>query len=254
MSKRHIIIPARLQSSRLANKLLLDLAGKPIIEHVYERALQCGFEQVVIATDSEEIQEVAHSFGATVCMTAIDHQSGTDRLAEAVQKLAIADEDIVVNIQGDEPLIPMENVIQAADLLVDRSQAVMATLCERITDDSDIHDPNCVKVVFNREQYALYFSRAPIPWQRGVFDQGEIKMGDHYRHIGLYAYRSGFLKVYAQMEKSPLEQIESLEQLRVLWHNQKIAIAEAKASTPPGVDTQADLDKVRKMYDSFCAR
>lgn len=254
MNKRHIIIPARLQSSRLANKLLLDLAGKPIIEHAYERALQCGFEQVVIATDSQEIQQVAHSFGATVCLTSSDHQSGTDRLAEAVQKLAIADEDIIVNIQGDEPLIPMENVIQAADLLADRSQAVMATLCERITDENEIHDPNCVKVIFNREQYALYFSRAPIPWQRGVFDQGEIKMGDHYRHIGLYAYRAGFLKVYAQMEKSPLEQIESLEQLRVLWHNQKIAIAEAKTSTPPGVDTQADLDKVRKMYASFCAR
>lgn len=254
MSKRHIIIPARLQSSRLANKLLLDLAGKPIIQHVYERALQCGFEQVVIATDSEIIQKVVQGFGAKVCMTAADHQSGTDRLAEAAQKLAIADEDIVVNIQGDEPLIPMENVIQAADLLADRSQAVMATLCEQITDESEIHDPNCVKVVFNREQYALYFSRASIPWQRGVFDQGQTKIGDHYRHIGLYAYRAGFLKVYAQMEKSPLEQIESLEQLRVLWHNQKIAIAEAKISTPPGIDTQADLDKVRKMYDEFSAR
>ncbi|WP_440682079.1 3-deoxy-manno-octulosonate cytidylyltransferase [Cysteiniphilum halobium] len=254
MGKRHIIIPARLKSSRLANKLLLDLAGKPIIEHVYERALQCGFEQVVIATDSEEIQKIAHSFGATVCMTAADHQSGTDRLAEAVQKLAIADEDIIVNIQGDEPLIPVENVIQTADLLADRSQAMMATLCEQIADESEVHDPNCVKVVFNREQYALYFSRAPIPWQRSVFDQEKIKLGEHYRHIGLYAYRAGFLKIYTQMEKSPLEQIESLEQLRVLWHNQKIAIAEARISTPPGVDTQADLDKIRKMYDSFCTR
>ena len=254
MSERHIIIPARLQSSRLANKLLLDLAGKPIIEHVYERALQCGFKQVVIATDSEKIKKLAENFGAKVCMTRADHQSGTDRLAEAAQQLAIADDDVIVNIQGDEPLIPIENVIQAADLLVDRSQAVMATLCERIMDTNEVHDPNCVKVVFNREQYALYFSRAPIPWQRGVFDQGEIKIGDHYRHIGLYAYRAGFLKVYAQMEKSPLEQIESLEQLRVLWHNQKIAIAEAKTSTPPGVDTQADLDKIRKMYDTFHTR
>lgn len=253
MIKRHIIIPARLTSSRLANKLLLDLGGKTIIQHVYERALQCGFEQVVIATDSEEIKKTAEVFGAKVCITRSDHQSGTDRLAEAAQKLEILDDDIIVNIQGDEPLIPVKNVIQAADLLADRSQAVMATLCEKISDESEVHDPNCVKVVFNREQYALYFSRALIPWQRGIFDLGRTELGDHYRHIGLYAYRAGFLKIYTQMEKSPLEKNESLEQLRVLWHNQKIAIAESQALTPPGVDTQADLDKVRKIYASFCA-
>ncbi|WP_395947156.1 3-deoxy-manno-octulosonate cytidylyltransferase [Caedibacter taeniospiralis] len=254
MIKRHIIIPARLKSTRLANKLLLDLAGKPIIEHVYHQAVQCQFDQVVIATDSEEIKKVAESFGARVCLTRADHPSGTDRLAEAIKKLSIADDDIVVNIQGDEPLIPVANVIQATDLLINKPAAVMSTLCEQITDESEVHDPNCVKVVFNHHGFALYFSRAPIPWQRGVFDQNKISPGDHYRHIGLYAYRAGFLKTYAQMTKSPLEQIESLEQLRVLWHDQKIAIATANSKTPPGIDTLADLEKMRHVYEQFQAR
>ncbi|WP_116963866.1 3-deoxy-manno-octulosonate cytidylyltransferase [Fastidiosibacter lacustris] len=249
MIKRHIIIPARLQSTRLQNKLLLEIAGKPIIEHVYQKALMCGFEQVIVATDSDEIKKVVETFGGNVCMTRHDHQSGTDRLAEAAYKLNILDDDIIVNIQGDEPLIPVENVIQAVQLLVTNKQASMATLCEPIIEGSEIHNPNCVKVVFDQQGYALYFSRAPIPWQRGVFDQGRVNIGDHYRHIGLYAYRAAFLKEYALMTKSPLEQVESLEQLRVLWHGKKIAIAIAKFSTPPGVDTQADLDKVRNLYE-----
>ena len=254
MTKRHIIIPARLQSTRLTNKLLLDLAGKPIIWHVYDRAMRCGFDQVVVATDSEEIKKVVEDLGGKVCMTKVDHQSGTDRLAEAVEQLGIADEDVVVNIQGDEPLIPIENVTQVAKLLLEKPDAVVSTLCEKITDKEEVYDPNCVKVVFNREGFALYFSRAPIPWQRGVFDHQKINLGDHYRHIGLYAYRAVFLKAYAKMEKSPLEKIESLEQLRVLWHNQKIAIIEAQSTTPPGIDTQADLEKVQSLYEQFSVR
>ena len=248
MIKKHIIIPARLQSTRLKYKLLLDLAGKPIIQHVYEKAQACGFDQVVIATDSDKIKEVAEKFGANVCMTSTTHQSGTDRLAEAVEKLLIDENDVIVNIQGDEPLIPVENVIQAAKLLLSKPEAVMSTLCEKIVDITEIHDSNCVKVVMNKNGFALYFSRAPIPWQRDVFDKGNANLGDHYRHIGLYAYRVGFLKAYTQMQKSPLEQIESLEQLRVLWHDQKIAITEAKSKTPPGIDTIADLEKVKKLY------
>lgn len=248
MIKRHIIIPARLESSRLPKKLLLDLAGKSVLQHVYERAIQCNFKQTIIATDSNEIKKVAESFGANVCMTHSDHKSGTDRLAEAVEKLKIDDEDIVVNLQGDEPLIHVQNIIQTANLLTHKHQAVMATLCDKITKVNEINNPNCVKVVFNREQYALYFSRAPIPWPQGGFDKDNLKQRTHhYRHIGLYAYRAGFLKAYAKMEHSPLEQIESLEQLRILWHNYKIAITKAKHSTHSGIDTQEDLDKVRNL-------
>ena len=247
---KHIIIPARLQSTRLANKLLLDLAGKPIIEHVHGQALKCDFAQVIIATDSQEIKTVVESFGGQVCLTRDDHQSGTDRIAEVVETLNIAPEDIVVNIQGDEPLIPVENVQQSAELLIEDERAVMATLCERIADSLEVFDPNCVKVIMDKQGHALYFSRAPIPWHRGHFDRHEqqLKSDLFYRHIGLYAYRAHFLQRYAKMEKSPIEAIESLEQLRVLWHGGKIAVAEARSATPPGIDTAKDLQTVRALY------
>ena len=252
MSNRYIIIPARLESVRFPNKLLSNLAGKTIIQHVYERSLQCNFKKSIIATDSKKIKEIAESFGAFVCMTKSNHQSGTERLTEAVEKLNISDEDIVINIQGDEPLIPIANIIQTADLLEHTVQAaVMSTLCEKITDKNEIYNSNCVKVAFNHEKkIALYFSRAPIPWQRDVFEKGDIILGSHYRHIGIYAYRASFLKMYTKMPISPLEKFESLEQLRVLWNDKKIAITEAKEETPIGVDTKEDLDRLRILYET----
>ncbi|WP_119343721.1 3-deoxy-manno-octulosonate cytidylyltransferase [Facilibium subflavum] len=248
MVKKHIIIPARLQSTRLPDKPLIDIAGKPMIAHVYDQAKKCGFDTTIIATDSTKIADAAHSFGADVCMTKTTHASGTERIAEVVDKREIPDDDIIINVQGDEPLLPVDNILQVASLLSQHNDAVMATLCEQIDDAEDIFDPNCVKVVLSDKGYALYFSRAPIPWQRGIFDQKQAQLGQHYRHIGLYAYRAGFLKRYADMQKSPLEVIESLEQLRVLWHNEKIAIAEARQKTPLGVDTYEDLEKIRALF------
>lgn len=250
MTKYYIIIPARLHSIRLPNKLLLDLGGKPIIQHVYERALMCKFDKVIIATDSEEIKKLTSCLGATVCMTSRDHLSGTSRIGEAIEMLTINDEDIIINIQGDEPLIPVENIKQIASLLDKNNSAFMATLYEKIVDESEIHDPNCVKVVFNCKQEALYFSRAPIPWHtNNLFKPTNGRKTEHcYRHIGIYAYRVKCLKLYAKMDESPLEKNESLEQLRVLWHQKKIIVAQALSPSPPGVDTQRDLDKLRKIY------
>lgn len=245
---RRIIIPARLASTRLPNKPLLDIFGKPMIQRVYEQAVQCGFDSVLIATDSDEIAQLARNFGAEVCMTLATHISGTDRLAEAVAKLGYDAEDIIVNIQGDEPLIPVENVEQVANLLEQKNQAVMATLCEHINDHAQIFDSNCVKVVMDKAQYALYFSRAPIPWERGQFEQLKNVSTLCYRHIGLYAYRASFLSQYQLLSVSPIELWESLEQLRVLWHGHKIAVAEALKSTPPGVDTAKDLEVVREVF------
>lgn len=245
---RRIIIPARLASTRLPNKPLLDICGKPMIQRVYEQAIQCAFDSVVIATDSQEIADVAQSFGASVCMTLASHISGTDRIAEAVHKLGYASDDIIVNIQGDEPLIPLENVKQVANLLESNIQAVMSTLCEKITDEGQIFDSNCVKVVMDKNHHALYFSRASIPWERGQFEQQQVSMVESYRHIGLYAYRASFLSIYEKLAVSPIELWESLEQLRVLWHGHKIAVAEASHSTPPGVDTAKDLEVVRRVF------
>ncbi|MFZ9035519.1 MAG: 3-deoxy-manno-octulosonate cytidylyltransferase [Francisellaceae bacterium] len=244
---RHIIIPARLKSTRLPNKPLLDIAGKPMIMHVYQRALQCGFDSVTVATDSKEIADVISSINAKVCMTDVNHATGTDRLAETVDKLKLKEDDIIVNIQGDEPLIPLENVKEVADLLADKPEASVATLCELIEDEEEIFNSNVVKVVMDKDGFALYFSRAPIPWQRGYFEQKQALTGQTYRHIGLYAYRVGFLRRFAEMEPSRLESLESLEQLRVLWQGEKIAVATAKTKTPPGVDTIEDLEKIRGL-------
>lgn len=249
---RHIIIPVRLASTRLRDKALLEIAGKPMIEHVYHRAKACNFDSVTIAADHPKVADVAESFGAKVCMTKVAHPSGTDRIAEAAETLGIADDDIIVNIQGDEPLIPKENVKQVALLLEEKPHASMATLCEPIHTETEIFNPHAVKLVFNEKKEALYFSRAPIPWQAGVFDcdQKKVMPNQHYRHIGLYAYRANFLKTYTKLAKSPLEQMESLEQLRVLWHGYHIAVDLAQKWAPPGVDTLEDLEKVRKFFNA----
>lgn len=248
MTKTHIIIPARLKSTRLPNKMLADVAGKPMIQRVYEQVSKSKFKSIFIATDSRQIKEVAENFGASVIMTNPDHQSGTDRIAQAVAELGLNDDDIVVNVQGDEPLIPIENIEQAAKLLIEKQDAVVATLCEKISNCEDIYNANNVKVVFDKNNYALYFSRASIPFERGFSEDKQIKDAEFYRHIGIYVYRVGFLKDYAKLEVSPIEKYEALEQLRVLYNGYKIAIDQALKETPAGVDTQDDLDKIRKLF------
>lgn len=244
-----IVIPARYASSRLPGKPLLDIAGKPMIQHVYERAKESKASHVIIATDDERIEQVATAFGADVCMTRIDHISGTDRLAEVAAKRAFADNDIIINVQGDEPCLPASLINQVADDLVQHPDADMATLFSQIDHQKHIFDPNAVKVIMDKLGYALYFSRAPIPWMRDHFDQQSTLPPElpHYRHIGLYGYRASFLKHYAELESCVLEREESLEQLRALYHGKKIHLTRANINPGHGVDTQNDLDEVRKL-------
>lgn len=247
-----VVIPVRYNSSRLPGKALLDIAGKPMIQHVYEKAVASRAESVIIATDDDRIRKVAEDFGATVCMTSPDHQSGSERLSEAIVALGYPDDDIVVNVQGDEPLIPSAIISQVAQDLIDHDNIKMATLCEPIKDVEDIFNPHVVKVTMNRRGYALYFSRAPIPWVRDKFPlkdnaQENFEIPEHFRHIGIYAYRVGFLQEYVAWEACPLEQLEGLEQLRVLWNGGRIHVAIAKEKAPIGIDTEEDLEKVRRL-------
>ncbi|RKF17799.1 3-deoxy-manno-octulosonate cytidylyltransferase [Alginatibacterium sediminis] len=239
-----VIIPARYQSTRLPAKALLDIAGKPMLQHVYEQACLSKATRVLIATDDGRIQSAAENFGAQVIMTSSEHQSGTERLAEVVEKLGFAEQEIIVNIQGDEPLIPPVIIDQVAKLLVDDSNAPMATLSTDLTDISEINDSNVVKVVSDHYHNALYFSRAAIPFMR----DSEPKVESYQRHIGIYAYRAGFVSKYPKLTQSSLEQLEKLEQLRALSNGYVIKIARAVQSPAHGVDTQADLDKVRSWF------
>ena len=244
----HVIIPARMQSSRLPGKPLLDIAGRPMIRHVYDQALEAGAEQVIIATDDEAIRSAAEDFGARVVMTASSHRSGTERLAEVVEKLAIDADQVIVNLQGDEPLVPPALIKQVAAALSSHATAQMATLCYRIHTAAELFDPHVVKVITDKEGFALYFSRAAIPWDRDAFAVTLEELpprSEHYRHIGLYAYRAGFLPDYVSWPPSPLEEMESLEQLRVLYHGVRIFVAEAGAMPGHGVDTAEDLERVR---------
>jgi 3-deoxy-manno-octulosonate cytidylyltransferase (CMP-KDO synthetase) len=244
----HIIIPARYASTRLPGKPLLDIAGKPMIVRVVERALQSGAKRVVVATDDSRIYEAVKSFGAEAVMTRADHPSGTDRLAETVAQLDLNDDDIVVNLQGDEPLMPPDLIRSVATALAAHPMAVMATACHAITDREDFLNPNVVKVVTDCEGFALYFSRAPIPWPRDVMSGLRSDPIRAFRHIGLYAYRAGFIGEYASWPACPPETTESLEQLRVLWHGRKIAVVEAQEAPAAGVDTPEDLERVRAIY------
>ena len=247
--KFSVIIPARYASTRLPAKPLMDIAGKPMIQHVYERACQSNAARVVIATDHADIEAAAKKFGADVVMTSVHHESGTDRLHEVAQQLRFADEDIVVNVQGDEPLIPPAVIDQVAQLIARHDSASMATLCERIVDAALLFDPNVVKVVFDCFARALYFSRAPIPWSRDTFAWGQPAAlpasVQYYRHIGIYAYRVELLRQFVSWPVSPLERTEKLEQLRALENGADIRIAQACAPIPGGVDTAADLERVR---------
>lgn len=242
-----IIIPARYASTRLPGKPLRDIAGKPMIQHVYERACASGAGEAVIATDDQRIRAAAEGFGARVCMTSPDHASGTERLAEAVDMCGCADDEIVVNLQGDEPRMPAACLDQVAGELQQRSAAQVATLCTSVAGAEEVFDPNVVKVVRDANGYALYFSRAPIPWHREHFASSPASIagaGQHWmRHIGLYAYRAGYIKEYAGLAPCDIERTESLEQLRVLWHGGRIAVAEAVQVPPPGVDSEQDLQR-----------
>ena len=244
-----VVIPERYQSTRLPGKVLADINGKPMIQWVVEKAVNSGAEKVIVATDNDEVAEQVAAFGAEVCRTRADHQSGTERLAEVVVHYGFSDEQIIVNVQGDEPFIPSENIAQVAKNLAAQNKARMATLAVKIHDVDEALNPNAVKVLCDRDGYALYFSRATIPYDRDRFlSENKITdIGDFYlRHIGIYAYRAGFIKDYVSWPTSQLEQIESLEQLRVLWQGERIHVAVANSRLPvEGVDTPEDLAKAR---------
>jgi 3-deoxy-manno-octulosonate cytidylyltransferase (CMP-KDO synthetase) len=237
-----VVIPARLASSRLERKALADLGGKPMVVRVAERSAQSAANRIIVATDAQEIESVCKAANLEVMMTREDHPSGTDRLAEVALQLGLNDEAIVVNVQGDEPLIPVDLINQVANTLQSKPHCAMATAAVAIHDQSEIANPNAVKVVLSKNNEALYFSRSTIPFDRN--HSSPI----YYRHLGIYAYRTGFLKAFSNLAISPLEQAESLEQLRALWHGYAIAVHITPESPPPGVDTQADLDRARLFF------
>lgn len=241
------IVPARYASTRLPGKPLADICGKPMVVRVMEQAKASGAARVIVATDHDEVVHAVQAAGGEACMTRADHQSGTERLAEVVERYGFADDDIIVNVQGDEPLIPPVIIRQVADNLA-RSEAGMATLAVPITDSEEAFNPNAVKVVCDGQGYALYFSRATIPWERDRFAQSRDVIGDVFlRHIGIYAYRAGFIRRYVAWKPSRLEQIEMLEQLRVLWYGEKIHVDVALEAPSVGVDTPEDLQRVRDV-------
>ncbi len=240
-----VVIPARYASSRLPGKPLADICGKPMIQHVYEKACLSGAYKVVIATDHQKVFDTVSGFTSNVLMTREDHQSGTERLAEVVELLNLDDDTIVVNVQGDEPLLAPENVSQVATLL-NESTAPMATLSVAIEAREEVFNPNAVKVVSDINKNALYFSRASIPFDRNAMmgQTSPLNLTPFQRHVGIYAYRAGFIKQYIELSVSPLELIESLEQLRVLYHGYHIKIEQAQIAPHAGVDTPEDLAKV----------
>lgn len=241
-----VAIPARFDSQRLPGKPLLKIAGKPLLRRVYEQAMQSGAEAVIIATDDVRIERSAREWGATVCMTSRDCASGSERIAEAARLLGWCDTAIVVNLQGDEPLMPPANIRQAAFNLAARPSASIASLCTPILRLADYEDPNVVKVVRDAADFALYFSRAPIPWVREQAARAR-HLRHCYRHIGLYAYRVSYLKTYATTSPGLHESIEQLEQLRALWRGDRIHVALAAKTPGPGVDTLADLAAVEAL-------
>ena len=244
----YVVIPARFGATRLPGKPLLDIAGKPMIQHVYERALESGAEKIIIATDDERIAKAVEGFGGEVCLTSDQHHSGTDRITEVADTLKFSDDQIIVNLQGDEPLMPSSVIKQAAESLTNQAEASMSTVCTKITTAAELFDPHVVKVVRDKNNMAVYFSRASIPWDRDAFASTTEVLPEesiHYRHIGLYAYRVGFLRQYIQWAQCALETMESLEQLRVIWHGHKIHVAEALEVPLAGVDTERDLEVVK---------
>lgn len=246
-----VLIPARYASTRLPGKPLADVAGKPMVVRVALRAQRAGAERVVVATDDERIKAAAEAHGIAACLTRADHPTGTDRLAEAAHQLGLPDDAIVVNVQGDEPLLEPALIRSVADLLAAHPDAAMATACHPIDDPVEAFNPNVVKVVLDRNRYALYFSRATIPWARDAFAAGRDRVPEGlplYRHYGLYAYRVRFLRAFPALPPAPIERFEALEQLRALWHGYRIVVEVTEGTPAPGVDTPEDLERVRALY------
>jgi len=266
-----VVIPARFQSSRLPGKVLADIGGKPMIQWVVEKATLSGASKVIVATDNDDVEKVVTSFGGEVCRTRADHQSGTERLAEVMAQYQFSDDEIIVNVQGDEPFIPPENIAQVASNLANQNieavgseltskssvskNARMSTLAINIDSVDEAFNANAVKVVTDKDGYALYFSRATIPYDRERFLGNEAisEIGEFYlRHVGIYAYRAGFIKDYVSWPTSQLEQVEALEQLRVLYQGEHIHVAVANVMVPvEGVDTPEDLEKARAYAASL---
>lgn len=252
MSQAHppfiVAIPARYGSTRLPAKPLREIGGVPMVVRVAQRALQAGASQVVVAVDDARIADALAGQGVDVCMTRVDHASGSDRLAECAQHYGWADDQIVVNLQGDEPFAPAAGIREVARALAE-DDAPVATLATPVTEAHELFDPNVVKLVCNAQGRALYFSRAPIPWARDAFAQHRESLpaeAPFLRHIGIYAYRAGFLERYTTLTRTPLEQAESLEQLRVMEHGHPIAVRLTPEPFPPGIDTEADLERAER--------
>jgi 3-deoxy-manno-octulosonate cytidylyltransferase (CMP-KDO synthetase) len=266
----HVVIPARISSTRLPGKPLLLIGDKPMVIRVAEQAAQSGAQQIWIATDHQPIMAAVHEHGFKACMTRADHPSGTDRIAEVVAQHNWADDTIVVNVQGDEPLIPPQLIRAVAQHLHDHPECAIATACHPVHDEASMRNPNIVKTVLDKDGNALYFSRAPIPYPRDAFmgllspagrdaspssPRGEDGRGELpanmtiLRHIGIYAYRVGFLRAYSQLAPCAIEQIEALEQLRALWHGYKIGVTITDVAPPSGVDTAEDLNVARKLFE-----
>jgi 3-deoxy-manno-octulosonate cytidylyltransferase (CMP-KDO synthetase) len=246
-----VLVPARYASTRLPGKPLADIAGKPMVVRVAERAMESGATRVVVATDDVRVQDAVAAAGIAVCLTHLEHLTGTDRLAEAAELLALPDDEIVVNVQGDEPLLEPALIRSMATLLATRPDAAMATACHPIEDADEAFNPNVVKVVLDAAGYALYFSRATIPWARDAFAQSRAPLPPGlplYRHYGLYAYRTAFLRAFPKLAPAPIERFEALEQLRALWHGHRIAVEITRGTPAPGIDTPEDLDRVRKLF------
>ncbi|MDH4286760.1 MAG: 3-deoxy-manno-octulosonate cytidylyltransferase [Gallionella sp.] len=261
MTAFHVVIPARHASTRLPGKPLLPIAGKPMVVRVAEQAAQSGAQQIWIATDHHAIANVVHEHGFKACLTKESHASGTDRIAEVVEQRAWPDDTIVVNVQGDEPLIPPALIRAVAEHLHRHPECAIATACHAIHDEAAFRNPNIVKVVLDKNCNALYFSRAPIPWPRDSFalpspaggrgagGEGLPEGLPVLRHIGIYAYRASFLRAYGQLSPTPIEQFEALEQLRALYHGYKIGVYLAEQAPPSGVDTEQDLHVARALFE-----
>jgi len=247
-----VIVPARYASTRLPAKPMADIEGKPMVVRVMERAVRSGAAGVWAATDHEEVYAAVRDHGFQAVMTSPDCASGTDRLAEVATRMGWSDDTVVVNVQGDEPLIDPALIQATARALFEHAAADMATVCHPLHDVNEVFNPNIVKVVADKDGYALYFSRAPIPWARDAWTGDQASVIPEglpvMRHIGLYAYRVGFLKAYPGLERPALEAFESLEQLRALWHGHRIAVVTSDRPSPPGVDTAADLETVRRLF------
>lgn len=246
-----IIIPARMKSTRLPEKPLKDILGKPMIVRVAEAARRTKASRIAVATDHEAILNACRAAGVEAVMTSPDHPTGTDRLAEAARLLGLGPDEIVVNVQGDEPLMPADVVNEAADLLASRPECAIATAAHTLTSIEDFFSPNVVKVELDARGNALTFSRAPIPWPRDAFREDRTKLPEGFKplhHLGLYAYRVSFLEKFPTLAPAPIEEHESLEQLRALWNGEKIAVLVLDEALPAGVDTEADLERVREVF------